>query len=299
MNLSLGIGILLLGVKWYAYLRTSSTVILSDALESVVHQVAVAFAWLSLRWSYRPPDEDHTYGHEKIAYFSAGFEGGLVGLAGIFIVVTAISELIEGVQLHQLGLGIALTAGVGAVNGLLGWYLVQVGKSTHSLVVEANGRHILTDAWTSAGAVLGLGAALGTGWLALDPLCALVFGAHILAQGYSLVRRAILGLMDTADPRLVGQVRSVLDAFMLEHPMVGYHRLRMREAGERMYVDFHLQFPDGTPIEEAHRIASEVERRVAEALNRPSDVTSHLESAHHPDDHDDLTLRVSASERAQ
>lgn len=299
MNLSLGVGVAMLGIKWYAYLRTGSTVILSDALESVVHQMAVVFAWWSLRWSYRPPDQNHTYGHDKIAYFSAGFEGGLIGLAALLIIYTAVERLVVGVEVEQLGLGTALTAAAGAVNALLGWYLVRVGKAERSLVVEANGRHVLTDAWTSAGAVVGLLAAMGTGWLVLDPIFALLFGGNILLEGYRLVRRAVLGLMDTADPVLVERARTALEYFRAEHPSLSFHRLRMRESGQRMYVDFHVQFPDGTPIEEAHRLASEAEQHVARVLDRPSDVTSHLESSHHPDGHDDLTLGVSPSERAR
>ncbi|RMF35807.1 MAG: cation transporter [Chlorobiota bacterium] len=299
MNISLAIGMAMLAIKWYAYVRTGSTVILSDALESVVHQLAVAFAWLALRWSNRPPDENHTYGHDKITYFSAGFEGGLIGLAAVLILYTAVEHLITGPQVEHLGFGTALTAAAGAINAVLGWYLVRVGKAEHSLVVEANGRHILTDAWTSAGAVIGLLAAMLTGWLVLDPLFALAFGAHILLEGYRLVRRAVLGLMDTADPTLVEQAHQSLEGFRQRYPMLTFHRLRLRESGQRMYVDFHVQFPDGTPIEEAHRIASEAEQCVARALGRPSDVTSHLESAHHPEGHDDATLTVSASERAR
>lgn len=299
LNLSLAIGMTLLLIKWFAYLQTHSTVILSDAMESIVHQFAVVFAWFSLRWSYRPPDENHTYGHDKVAYFSAGFEGGLISLAALVIVYTSIVRLIEGVELEQLGLGTSLTASAGAINAFLGWYLVRVGKLEHSLVVEANGRHILTDAWTSAGAVVGLLAALVTGWLWLDPLVALVFGVNILAEGYRLVRRAVLGLMDTTDPASVERARQALEQFRVEYPGLGYHRLRMRESGQRMYVDFHLQFPDGTTIEEAHRLASEAEQRVARAVGVPSDVTSHLESSHHPHGHDELTLSASPSERAQ
>lgn len=295
MNLSLGVGIVMLGVKWYAYVRTGSTVILSDALESVVHQFAVAFAWFSLRWSYRPPDKNHTYGHDKITYFSAGFEGGLIGLAAVLIIYTAIERLIVGIELERLEMGTALTAAAGAVNALLGWYLLRIGKAERSLVVEANGRHILTDAWTSVGAVIGLLAAMGTGWMVLDPLFALVFGVHILLEGYRLVRRAVLGLMDTADPAVVEQAWRTLEEFRAEHPMLSFHRLRLRESGQRMYVDFHVQFPEGTPIEEAHRLASEAEQRLARTLGKPSDVTSHLESTHHPDGHDEITLHPSAS----
>jgi cation diffusion facilitator family transporter len=299
MNASLAIGLAMLGIKWFAYLRTGSTVILSDALESVVHQLAVAFAWIALRLSYRPPDKNHTYGHDKIIYFSAGFEGGLIGLAALVILYTAIEQLLRGPRLEHLDVGTALTAAAGAFNAVLGWYLVHVGKTEHSLVIEANGRHVLTDAWTSAGAVVGLLLAMVTGWLVLDPLFALMFGAHILREGYRLVRRAVLGLMDTADPASVERAHQSLERFRQRYPMLMFHRLRLRESGQRMYVDFHVQFPDGTPIEEAHRIATEAEQSVARALGRPSDVTSHLESAHHPEGHDEATLSVSASERAR
>jgi cation diffusion facilitator family transporter len=170
IRLSLAVGVLMLGGKWYAYSITGSTAILSDAAESVVHIAAVAFAAFSLWLSYRPPDESHPYGHDKISYFSAGIEGLLIILAAAFIVFESIRKLIQGVELMNLDTGTLFIFGASAINLLLGLYLVWRGKKSKSLILVANGKHVLTDSWTSFGVVAGLLLTGWTGWLPFDPL---------------------------------------------------------------------------------------------------------------------------------
>lgn len=285
MNISLMVGFLMLGLKWSAYLLTGSIAIFSDAMETIVHIAAVGFAWYSLRITYLPADEDHHFGHDKITFFSAGLEGALIILAAIIIIQTAIDKLITGVTLEQIGFGTALTATAAAINTLLGVYLVKTGKNNKSLIIEANGRHILTDAWTSAGAIVGLLLAYLTGSYWIDPLMAFFFGANIIFEGGKLIRRSIQGLMDKTDPELFTSVQDILSK---QCSMLGisYHRLRLRMSGNVVYIDFHLQFPDETTIESAHLQATEIEHTIQQNVAHPCDIVTHLEStSHHPPDH--------------
>lgn len=286
LNASLAVGVCMLGLKWYAYHITGSVAIFSDAMESVVHQFAVAFAWYSLRVTYRPPDDEHHYGHDKITYFSAGLEGGLIVVAAVVIIYEAVSKLIVGVSLEQLGIGTALTGTAGAINAVLGWYLVRTGKRERSLIVEANGRHILTDAWTSVGAVIGLLLAWRTGFYFIDPILALFFGGNIIFEGVKLMRNSAGGLMDRTNAEYEQAGRAALQSFCDAHH-TSYHRFRLRESGQRVYVDFHIVFEDGTTIEDAHRMATEAEQCVVDAIDHSVEVLSHLESTNVPDWHQD------------
>lgn len=275
----------MLALKWSAYLLTGSIAIFSDAMETIVHIAAVGFAWYSLRITYLPADEDHHFGHDKITFFSAGLEGALIILAAIIIIQTSIDKLITGVTLEQIGFGMALTATAAAINTMLGLYLVKTGKNNKSLIIEANGRHILTDAWTSAGAIAGLLLAYLTGSYWIDPLMALFFGANIIFEGGKLIRRSIQGLMDKTDPELFTSVQDILS---IQCSLLGitYHRLRLRMSGNIVYIDFHLQFPDETTIESAHLQATQIEQSIQQQVAHPCDIVTHLEStSHHPPDH--------------
>ncbi len=275
----------MLALKWSAYLLTGSIAIFSDAMETIVHIAAVGFAWYSLRITYLPADEDHHFGHDKITFFSAGLEGALIILAAIIIIQTSIDKLITGVTLEQIGFGTALTATAAAINTMLGLYLVKTGKYNKSLIIEANGRHILTDAWTSAGAIAGLLLAYLTGSYWIDPLMALFFGANIIFEGGKLIRRSIQGLMDKTDPELFTSVQNILST---QCSLLGitYHRLRLRMSGNIVYIDFHLQFPDETTIESAHLQATQIEQSIQQQVAHPCDIVTHLEStSHHPPDH--------------
>lgn len=286
MNLSLGLSGLILVAKWVAYVLTNSVAIFSDALESVVHIVAVGFAWYALQLSFRPPDREHPYGHFKVTYFSAGVEGGLIIAAAVVIITSALEKLLTGATLQRLGEGIGLTLAAAAANLLLGVALVREGKRSHSLLLLANGKHVLTDVWTSLGTVAGLAIAQWTGWFTVDPLIALAVGLNIIREGLQLVRRAVHGLMDRTNPELERRAREVLEQFCAEHG-ISYHRFRLREAGPQVHIDFHLQFADGTPIERAHELATTAEQRIAAALPVRADIVSHLEGEHHPPMHDE------------
>lgn len=282
MNISLFTGIIMLAVKWTAYLITGSAAAFSDALETVVHVAAVAFAAYSLRVVYRPPDATHHFGHDKIAYFSSGAEGILVVAAGFVIIYEAVEKWLRGIELHEVNTGLTLLIFAAAVNAVLGTYLVRQGNRTQSIILKANGKHVLSDVWTSVGAVAGLGIAWWTGYTFFDPLVAILFALYIIREGSEIVRHAARGLMDANNPELEAIVTATLDDFCRDENLA-FHRLRLRESGTRVYIDFHLQFPDGVLIEEAHAHATRAERLVARALGQTADITSHLESAHTPE----------------
>ncbi len=286
MNISLAVGVGMLIAKWYAYLITDSSVIFSDAAESVVHIFAVWFAWHAVRVAAEPPDGEHHYGHEKITFISAAIEGSLISLAAVVIIISAVTSYIDGVELRSLSLGIMITAGAAVVNAVLGFYLVRTGRRERSLVVEANGQHVMTDVWTSAGAVIGLLLAQLTGVYELDPIIAVLFAANILREGYKLVSRSAGGLMDKTDHELETRAREKLDAFVLEHDL-SYHRFRLRLSGRTPHVDFHILFPDDTSIHDAHATATAAEKSVKSALDNPdAQVFSHLEPRTHPEGHE-------------
>jgi cation diffusion facilitator family transporter len=271
-------GVLMLAIKVGAWRLTRSSAILGDAAESVVHVAAVGFVVYSLRLSQKPPDETHPYGHAKIAFFSAGFEGGLISIAGLFILWSAAAQWLAGEPARHLGDGMALVALALVINGALGWWLVATGRRHRSLILEANGRHVLTDAWTSIGVLAGLGLASATGWMGFDPLCAILVALNILWSGVRLMWRSANGLMDRADPAVQAAIVARLDAATAAHE-VSWHQMRHRHLGEGHWVDFHLVFPDTTTVRDAHEIATRIEREIRRELGDSTTVTSHLEPA--------------------
>ncbi|MEY2720234.1 MAG: hypothetical protein RLZZ273_1600 [Bacteroidota bacterium] len=284
MNISLATGVLMLIAKWVAYIITGSTVIFSDAAESVVHIVAVWFAWYALRVGSRPPDEDHPYGHDKVSFMSAGVEGGLICIAAVIIIVTAVNKLITGVTIQRIDIGVLITFGAAAVNLALGLYLISTGKQNKSLVVEANGRHVMTDVWTSAGAVAGLYAADLFDMLWLDPVIAMLFATNIIWEGGKLVAVSVRGLMDRTDPELLQLTTEVIEPYCSEHACT-YHRLRLRSSGNVIHVDFHLQVPDDMRMHDAHNLASNLEDLIRKRLDHQCEVFTHLESMTQPEGH--------------
>lgn len=277
MNLSLAAGLVMFVMKAGAYLLTGSAAILSDAAESVVHVAAVIFAAFSLRLSYRPADSHHLYGHAKIAFFSAGFEGAMIVLAAIYIIYESITKWYHGLHLEHLGAGTALTAAAAVINGVLGGYLLWIGRRKKSLILEANGKHVLTDCWTSLAVLVGLALVLITGWLPFDPICGILMACNILWSGTGLIRSAFGGLMDRADPATQRTLTETLDRETAARGLE-YHLLRHRNVGDAHWVDVHLVFPDEISLAEAHRTATEIERAIEAALQPAAYVTTHLET---------------------
>lgn len=286
MRLSLAFGVAMLLGKTTAYLMTHSAAIFSDAAESVIHVIAVGFASFSLRLSARPASHHFLYGYERIAFFSAGFEGALIVIAAIAILVESIREWIAGLQLQHLGTGALLILAAGILNGGLGYYLLRTGQRTNSLILEADGKHVLTDSLTSFGVVGGLGLVLLTHWKPFDPLVAIAVAANILWSGGRLVWRSAVGLLDYSDPKAGRKIRQRLDAICSELN-IQYHGVRFRTTGYRLIIEVHLLFPRITSVSEAHAQATILEERLPVELKMPAEVVTHLESledheqAHH------------------
>jgi cation diffusion facilitator family transporter len=284
MRLSLVVGVLMLIGKMTAWWLTSSAAILSDAAESVVHVIAVGFAAFSLKLSHRPANGRFPYGYERVSFFSAGFEGALIIMAAAFIIVEAIHRWRAGLFPENLGTGTAMIAAASLINLALGWYLVRTGKRVDSLILRANGTHVLTDSWTSFGVVGGLLLVIWTGWKPFDPLLAIAVAANIVWSGGSLFLNSVKGLMDYADPEIGRRITAELEAIRRELG-TDYHELRFRSTGSRILVEVHLLFPFTEQLGRAHAIATEIEKRLQAAAGAPLEVVTHLEAR---EDHDTI-----------
>lgn len=284
MRLSLGVGFFMLASKIVAYWITGSAAILSDAAESVVHVVAVSFAAYSLWLSFKPPDRSHLYGHDKISFFSAGFEGAMIVMAACYIIYVSIQKWMAGLKLEHLGLGTGLIILASLINGALGFFLIAMGKKHRSLILEANGRHVLTDCWTSIGVVVGLILTMLSGWLEFDPIVAILVALNILWSGGRLIRRSIGGLMDEVDPAIEARLRESLDA-LTDELGLQYHGLRHRSTGNKIWAEVHLLFPVTTALASAHAKATRIEEELERQWAGRIELLTHLETV---EDHESI-----------
>lgn len=276
MGMSITAGVLLLVLKASAWWFTGSTAILSDFGESLAHIVAVSFAAYSLWLSLQPADDNHLYGHTKIGFFSAGFEGAMIVIAALYILYEAGKAAWLGPELNHIAVGLALTTTAALLNGALGWYLVRTGRRRGSIILEANGHHVLTDCWTSLGVLVALGLVQLTGWPYWDPIFAAAAALNILVSGTRLVRRSVSGLMDAADP----EANRLIDSIVSEETRkrgISYHNLRHRNVGDAHFVELHLDFPEDALLKDAHRLATEIEHALESKIRPAAHVITHLE----------------------
>jgi cation diffusion facilitator family transporter len=274
--ISLIVGIGMIGAKWTAYMMTGSHAILSDALESIVHLAATAFALLSVVLSERPPNPRYPYGYGKISYFSAGFEGGLIALAALAIFYEAGQGLFRREGLSRLNVGLMLILAACVVNIVLGVWLIRLGRRSKSLILEAGGKHVMADSYTSLGVLIGLALVWLTGLRWLDPLVAILVGLNILRTGYVLVRESVLGLMDRADPELLECIVKALQGARREG-WVDVHHLRAWRAGDRTFVDFHLVVPATWTVVRLHEAHDLTRQVLRSALGAATEVIIHFD----------------------
>jgi cation diffusion facilitator family transporter len=286
--LSIAAAVATISLKAVAYLLTGSVGLLSDAAESVVNLVAAVVAMAALRWATKPADEEHAYGHQKAEYFSAGVEGTLILVAAVSIGAAAIDRLVHPQPIDDVGLGLAVTVVASLINLGVGLLLVRTGRRERSIVLEADGRHLVTDVWTSAGVVLGVGAVAVTGWQPLDALVALAVAVNIVVTGSALVRRSVGGLMDRAlgegDRRCIDEA---LEGFRRQG--VRFHALRTRQAGSRAFVSVHVLVPGEWSVQRGHDLVEDVEEALTRSLPNVT-VFTHLEPAEDPRSYDDTGL---------
>ena len=286
--LSIAAAVLTLGLKSGAYLLTGSVGLFSDALESIVNLAGALMALTMLTIAARPADEDHAYGHNKAEYFSSGVEGTLILIAAVSIGVTAFQRLLAPRPLEQIGLGLGVSIVASIVNLSVALVLKKAGKRYHSVTLEASAQHLMTDVWTSAGVLIGVGAVALTGWERLDPIVAFIVAGNITWSGIRIVRKSVFGLMDTALP---AEEQTTIRRVLEEHSQSGvqYHALRTRQAGSRGFVSFHVLVPGEWTVHQGHNLLEHIESDLRSALPKVT-VFTHLESKDDPASWDDTTL---------
>jgi cation diffusion facilitator family transporter len=283
MQLSLLLGVILMCVKFWAYYRTGSTAIFSDAMENVVNVLAAGFALYAVTLASRPADWDHPYGHGKIEFMSAGFEGGMILIAGLLVIARALQSIVLHQSPRQIGLGVEVSVVSLLVYGIAGLFLRQRGKQVESIAVEAEGVHLLGDALTSLVVVGGLLVVHLTGQASMDAVAGLVVSFYLMWQAWGLVRRSAAGLMDeqdAADSELLGRI---LDAHVStasrpgrKPEICGYAHVRHRHSGKHHFVDFHLRVPAWWDVQRGHEVASAIESEIETGLAHSS-ATAHIE----------------------
>jgi cation diffusion facilitator family transporter len=294
--LSIGAALVTMALKAVAYYVTGSIGLLSDAGESGINLLAALTAYLSLWYAAMPVDRSHTYGHAKIEYFSSGLEGLLIIVAAVGIAIYAVHRLVEPEPLESLGIGTILAAASALINLAVACILLRVGRAHHSIVLEADGHHLMTDVWTTAGVLAALGLVWLTARLWIDPLIALSLAANITWTGCKLLWRSFNGLMDHSLPeKEQAIVRRAIES-QIGSDMT-YHALRTRQAGSRRFADCHLLVPGRLTVQQAHEVATRIEQAVR--LAYPGmEVTVHIEPIEEDAAwRDSALLRIEAEER--
>ncbi len=278
--LSIGAAVVTIGLKMSAYLITSSVGLLSDALESTVNLAAAIVALIVLRIVLKPESDEFSYGYSKAEYFSTGFEGGMILLAAVGIIVSAIPRLIDPVPLEQVGLGLIISVIASLINLGVAVVLMRAGKKYGSITLQADSRHLMTDVWTTGGVLVGIALVGITGYQRLDPIIALLVAANIVFTGYKMLVHAGKGLLDTSlPPEEIKEVKAILEAYQAQG--VGYHALRSRQAAARKFLVIHLLVPGSWTIKQGHELAEQIEIQVTKAIPQVS-MTTHIEPSEDP-----------------
>lgn len=288
ITVSIGAAVLTIGLKFGAWFMTGSVGLLADAAESVINLVAAGVALIVILWATRPADEDHAYGHEKADYLAAGFEGALIVLAAVGVAYAGIDRLLNPHELEVLGAGIVVSLLATMINLATARLLIRAGREESSTVLDADGRHLMTDVWTSAGVIAGVALVWITGWQVLDPLIALFVAANIVRTGFALVREALSGLMDRALPEGdLATVNHVLDLYTSDE--IGFHALRTRVAGRRSFISVHVLVPGHWTVQEGHDLVERLEQDLRDRFEQAT-VFTHLEPLEDPASFEDTTL---------
>ncbi|GAB4429332.1 MAG: cation diffusion facilitator family transporter [Bacteroidia bacterium] len=272
----LATGILLLAVKLFAWYLTASNAILTDALESLINVGAGAFALYSLHYAALPRDKNHPYGHGKIEFLSSGLEGIFIAMAGAAMSLKAIYNLWYPQPVAHLDWGLVLTLGTGLVNGLMGWLLLRQGRRQHSQVLAGEGQHLLSDAWSSLGLVVGLGIVAVTDWLWMDQVLTLLLGVFIIYTGVRIVRGSLGGVLDETDEVLLHQLAAILQRLRRDC-WIDFHNLRIIRYGAAVHIDCHLTLPWYLSLAEAHAEVKAVEQMLRRELTEDLECFIHAD----------------------
>lgn len=286
--LSVGAALLTIGIKFAAYLVTGSVGLLSDALEGIVNLVAALVVLITLKIVEQPPDEIHQYGHDKAEYFSSGIEGTLIIIASLSILAASVQRLLKPQPIEQIGLGLFLALAASGINFFVGQLLIRTGKKHDSITLEADGKHLMSDVWTSVGVVIGVAFAAITGLDWLDPVIALLVGLKIGWEGLLIFRRSTEGLMDAA---IAPQEKTIVENVLNEYCQDGieWHALRTRQSGARRFISVHILVPGSWTIQQGHDLAEHIEDDIRRQINHCS-VFTHVEPIEDPRAFGDLEL---------
>ena len=278
--LSIGAAVLTIALKLGAYFLTNSVGFLSDALESGVNLLAAIAAVWALTYAAKPPDAEHVFGHSKAEYFSSGFEGALILAAAVGIMISAVPRLFAPQPLEQFGLGLTLSLLASAINGIVALILFRAGKRLRSVTLRADAHHLLTDVWTSAGVIIGLGLVSVTGWLILDPIIAILVAINIVWTGVKLIQESGSALLDASIPKEEKQIiDEILSHYDRHH--IQFHAIRTRMAGTKRFISLHILVSGAWTVQRGHDLCEEIEEAIHRALPQ-SNVFTHLEPLEDP-----------------
>jgi cation diffusion facilitator family transporter len=279
--LSIAAAVATIALKLLAYYLTNSVGILSDALESCVNLVAAVIALIMLTIAEKPADEEHAFGHSKAEYFSSAIEGGLITLAAFSIIWSAIPRVIHPQPLENLGIGLPVAIGASVINFAVALILLKNGRKNNSITLEADGKHLMTDVYTSAGVFIGIGIVNLTGWMELDGIVAIGVALNILWTGYQLMRHSAMGLLDAGLPETeISKIKIVLEPLKLQD--IEFHSLLTRQAGQRKFISVHILMPGEWTIQEGHDIVEKIEKDLRDLFDVPVTVFTHLEPKEDP-----------------
>ncbi len=286
--LSIAAAIVTIALKTIAYFLTNSVGLLSDAMESGINLAGAVMALSMLLIAARPADEDHNYGHDKAEYFSSSVEGILILIAAIFIIIASIRRFIEPRPLEQIGLGLIVSVVASLINLYAAITLMKAGKKFNSIALRADSKHLMTDVWTSAGVLVGLGAVALTGWQRLDPLVALLVAANIIWSGFQILKSSVSGLMDKA---LTAEEQNTIYGVLETYKKTGleFHGFLTRQSGVRSFVSFHVLVPGNWSVQYGHQVLEQIEDDLRKAFPGIIVIT-HLEPLEDPVSYNEISL---------
>ncbi len=286
--LSVSAALLTILLKAGAYFLTDSVGLLSDAIESTANLVAAVVALIVLTVAAQPPDEEHAYGHTKAEYFASGVEGTLILVASLTIGIAAVNRLMDPQPIEQIGVGIIISIIAALLNLVVARILYRAGSQYRSITLVTDAKHLMTDVWTTAGVLVGVGAVGITGWVWLDPVIALVVAIQILISGIKILRESVGGLMDVGLPAdEIEQILGILNAHTQDG--VQYHALRTRQSGAQRFMSVHLQVPGDWSIQKGHSLLEDIESDVRSSLE-PISVFTHIEPLEDPRSWEDIAI---------
>jgi cation diffusion facilitator family transporter len=270
------VGIILFIAKLIAWHMTNSDTVFSDAMESTVNIIAAFMGLYSLFVSAKPKDENHPYGHGKVEFVTSAVEGALIVFAGIMVVIQAVNSLLHGNELSKIDYGIFIIAATGLINYILGYYSIQKGKKENSLVLISSGKHLQSDTITTAGVVVSLVIVYFTKLFWLDAAIALVFSMYIMFVGYKIIRSALKGIMDEADPEMLENLAKILEKDR-KTEWIDIHNTRIQQHGEKLHIDSHLTLPWYYELRTAHDSMEEVIKKIVENMDRNIEFNIHMD----------------------